>query len=298
MLLYTLADASKAWEAEHSLAMDSVMGVLCWLFVPAVVPFIRPLTACGGGKGAQRAGLACGILADYTLLIGTLAFAALGVLLFLSSRGGPWVDALFISEAIGCWGFLLSALGYFASWVGGTPPVVKNNAPLAAQAEDIEAAVDNGGQEVEGRALLKGLPEDHAEDANASAATVGTWQSMLLSVTTLEWWGHILNIAASLVYVLASTSGCLLQFAPPSAGTSSVEGGGLPLLTGTATEAAPSPSQQALRLSMAQTFVVGDILWTLDAVVFLGIWAREAWKREGRVLRLQIQEQEVKEAVR
>jgi hypothetical protein len=36
---------------------------------------------------------------------------------------------------------------------------------------------------------------------------------------------------------------------------------------------------------MAQSFVIGDILWTCDAAVFLGIWAREAVKAQGWSLR-------------
>ena len=40
-------------------------------------------------------------------------------------------------------------------------------------------------------------------------------------------------------------------------------------------------AQTNLRQAMAQSFVFGDMLWTCDAAVFLGIWAREALRAQG-----------------
>ena len=80
-----------------------------------------------------------------------------------------------------------------------------------------------------------------------------------LAVTQLEWWGHFLNIGGSLVYVLASTSSTLLVLAG---------GQDVPVM------------QTDLRQAMAQSFVFGDVLWSCDAAVFLGIWAREALRAQ------------------
>lgn len=110
MLLYTMADAHKAWEAAHQLTVNICMACLCWAFLPAVMPFIRvPWQARGPGTRLQAAGWILGLLADYTLLLGTVAFAVLGVLLFLSSRAPSYMVALLVVECVGCWGFLLSA---------------------------------------------------------------------------------------------------------------------------------------------------------------------------------------------
>ena len=237
MVLYTLADAHKAWEAEHQLSVNVCMAVLCWLFLPAVAPFIRsPCGARAAGSRLQAAGWALGLVADYSLLAGTVAFACLGVLLFLAGRGPAYLVALLLVECAGCWGFLLSACAYAASWVLGLPPephAVKGGAGAAAAA-----------------------PAAPAGAGEAAAA-----RARALAVTQLEWWGHALNIGGSLVYVLASTSSTLLV----------VAGG----------QGAPTSDAQAdLRQAMAQSFVVGDVLWTCDAAVFLGIWAREALRAQ------------------
>ena len=39
-------------------------------------------------------------------------------------------------------------------------------------------------------------------------------------------------------------------------------------------------AQTALRQAMAQTFVFGDVFWTCDAAVFVGIWVRDALKAQ------------------
>jgi hypothetical protein len=112
-------------------------------------------------------------------------------------------------------------------------------------------------------------PEPPAKGAAPAAATPATpgaeeaaaARARALAVTQLEWWGHALNIGGSLVYVLASTSSVLLVLA---------SGQGVPM----------DDAQTDLRQEMAQSFVIGDILWTCDAVVFLGIWAREALKAQ------------------
>ena len=232
MLLYTLADAHKAWEAAHQLSMNVCMAVLCWAFLPLVVPFIRsPWVATAEGTLLQTAGWACGLLADYTLLLGTIAFAGLGVLLFLASRGPAYMIALLLVECVGCWGFLLSACAYATSWVLGTLSVANSDPPSDPPGPDPERG--------------------------ASAAC-----ARFLAVNQLEWWGHALNICGSLVYVLASTSGTLLVLAGGQGG------------------APTDDAQTALRQTMAQTFVFGDVFWTCDAAVFLGIWTREALKAQ------------------
>lgn len=232
MLLYTIADAHKAWEAAHQLSMNVCMALLCWFFLPIVVSFIRsPCGARGAGSQLQAAGWALGLLADYCLLVGTIAFAGLGVLLFLASRGPAYMVALLLVECVGCWGFLLSACAYAASWVLGVLP----EPPVTGAAD-------------------AAMPMD-AEEAAAARARA-------LAVTQLEWWGHALNIGGSLVYVLASTSSTLL-----------VLGGGQ--------DVSVPDAQTNLRQAMAQSFVFGDMLWTCDAAVFLGIWAREALRAQG-----------------
>ena len=227
MLLYTLADAHKAWEAEHQMSMNVCMALLCWLFLPLVAPFIRsPCSARAAGSQLQAAGWALGLLADYSLLVGTVAFAGLGVLLFLASRSPAYLAALLLVECVGCWGFLLSACAYAASWVLGVLP--------EPPAEGAAPAAPGAGEE-------------------AAAA-----RARALAVTQLEWWAHALNICGSLVYVLASTSSTLL------------------VLAGGQEDAPTSNAQTDLRQAMAQSFVYGDVLWTCDAAVFLGIWARDA----------------------
>jgi hypothetical protein len=238
MLLYTLADAHKAWEAEHQLPVNICMALLCWLFLPAVAPFIRsPCSARAAGSQLQAAGWALGRLADYSLLAGTLAFAGLGVLLFLASQAPAYMVALLVVECVGCWGFLLSACAYAASWVLGVlpEPPAEGGGAAAAAAAPPTAALGPG-------------------EAAASCARA-------LAVTQLEWWGHALNIGGSLVYVLASTSSTLLVLGG---------GQGVPM----------QGAQTALRQAMAQSFVLGDLLWTCDAAVFLGIWAREALRAQ------------------
>jgi hypothetical protein len=91
-----------------------------------------------------------------------------------------------------------------------------------------------------------------AEEAAAARARA-------LAVTQLEWWGHALNISGSLVYVLASTSSTLIVLAG---------GQDVPVM------------QTDLRQAMAPSFVFGDVLWSCDAAVFLGIWAREALRAQ------------------
>lgn len=234
MLLYTLADAHKAWEAAHQLSMNVCMAVLCWAFLPLVAPFIRsPWAATAEGTPLQTAGWACGLLADYTLLLGTIAFAGLGVLLFLTARGPAYLIALLLVECVGCWGFLLSACAYAASWVLGSLP---------------------GPEAAKGLADSDPPGPDQEREAGACARA--------LAVNQLEWWGHALNICGSLVYVLASTSGTLLVLAGGQGG------------------APTDDAQTALRQAMAQTFVFGDVFWTCDAGVFLGLWAREALKAQ------------------
>ena len=226
MLLYTLADAHKAWEAEHQMTMNVCMAVLCWAFLPIVAPFIRsPCAATAAGSRLQTAGWALGLLADYSLLVGTLAFAGLGVLLFLAGRAPAYMTALLLVECVGCWGFLLSACAYAGSWVLGALPAAGAEAGAGAGA---------------------------AASSEAAAAL-----SRALAVAQLEWWGHALNIGGSLFYVLASTSSTLLVLA-----------------------GAQDPNQEGLRQTMAQTFVIGDFCWTLDAAVFLGIWVRDAIKAQ------------------
>jgi hypothetical protein len=232
MLLYTLADAHKAWEAEHQLSMNVCMAILCWAFLPLVIPFIRsPCGARAAGSQLQVIGYTIGLLADYSLLIGTIAFAGLGVLLFLASRAPAYMVALLLVECVGCWGFLLSACAYAASWVLGSLP--------EPQAEGAETATPK------------------APGAGEAAGAL----ARALAITQLEWWAHFFNIGGSLVYVLASTSSVLLVLA---------SGQGVPM----------DDAQTDLRQEMAQSFVIGDILWTCDAVVFLGIWAREALKAQ------------------
>ena len=224
MVLYTLADAHRAWEAQHQLAVNICMAVLCWLFLPAVAPFIR--SPCGpraAGSRLQAAGWALGLLADCCLLAGTLAFAGLGVLLFLASRAPAYLVALLLVECVGCWAFLLSACAYAASWVLTNTP-----------------------------------PQPPAVGGAAAAGEAAAARARALAVTQLEWWGHALNMGGSLVYVLASTSGTLLVLA-----------------------GAQDVQATALRQAMAQSFVVGDVLWTCDAAVFLAIWAREALRAQG-----------------
>lgn len=240
MLLYTLADAHKAWEAAHQLPMNVCMAILCWLFLPIVLPFIRsPCGARAAGSQLQAAGWALALVADYSLLTGTIAFAGLGVLLFLAGRSPAFMDALLLVECVGCWGFLISACAYAASWVLGVPPELPaKDAGPTAETPSAEAT--------------QGAAAGEAAAACARA----------LAVTQLEWWGHALNIGGSLVYVLASTSSTLLVLAG---------GQDVPTLD----------AQTDLRQEMAQSFVVGDVLWTMDAAVFLGIWAREALKAQG-----------------
>lgn len=184
MLLYTLADAHKAWESAHQLSMNVCMAVLCWAFLPLVAPFIRsPWAATAEGTPLQTAGWACGLLADYTLLLGTIAFAGLGVLLFLAARGPAYLLALLLVECVGCWGFLLSACAYAASWVFGALP-----SPQAVKGmEDSD-------------------PPGPDQERGAACARA-------LAVNQLEWWAQALNVCGSLVYVLASTSGTLLVLA-------------------------------------------------------------------------------------
>jgi hypothetical protein len=240
MVLYTVADAHKAWEAEHQLSVNVCMAVLCWLFLPAVAPFIRsPCGARAAGSRLQAAGWALGLVADYSLLAGTVAFAGLGVLLFLAGRGPAYLVALLLVECAGCWGFLLSACAYAASWVLGLPP---------------EPHAEKGGAASSAAAAA-------APAAPAGAGEAAAARARALAVTQLEWWGHALNIGGSLVYVLASTSSTLLVVAG---------GQGAPM----------SDAQADLRQAMAQSFVVGDVLWTCDAAVFLGIWAREALRAQ------------------
>jgi hypothetical protein len=249
MLLYTLADAHKAWEAEHQVSMNVCMALLCWLFLPIVVPFIRsPCGARGAGSQLQAAGWVLGLLADYCLLAGTVAFAGLGVLLFLANRAQGFMIALLLVECVGCWGFLFSACGYAASWVLGVLP-----APPPAENDDAKAAAMPASPCA---AEAAAMPAAQACAEEAAAAC-----TRALAVTQLEWWGHVLNIGGSLVYVLASTSSTLLVLA----------GGG----------GQNDVSQTDLRQSMAQSFVFGDVLWTCDAAVFLGIWAREALRAQG-----------------
>jgi hypothetical protein len=236
MLLYTLADAHKAWEAQHQLSMNVCMALLCWLFLPIVLPFVRsPCGARAAGSQLQAAGWALALLADYSLLAGTIAFAGLGVLLFLAGLAPAYMVALLLVECAGCWGFLLSACAYAASWVLGVLPELP--------AKDVGAAA--------------AMPTAATEGAGEAAAAC----ARALAVTQLEWWAHALNIGGSLVYVLASTSSTLLVLAG---------GQDVPMLD----------AQTDLRQAMAQSFVVGDLLWTLDAAVFLGIWAREALRAQ------------------
>ena len=239
MLLYTLADAHKAWEAAHQLSMNVCMAILCWLFLPIVLPFIRsPCGARAAGSQLQAAGWALALVADYSLLAGTIAFAGLGVLLFLAGRSPAFMDALLLVECVGCWGFLISACAYAASWVLGVLPELPAK-DATAESPSAEATQGSAGGE-------------------AAAAC-----ARALAVTQLEWWGHALNIGGSLVYVLASTSSTLLVLL--------AGGQDVPTLD----------AQTDLRQEMAQSFVVGDVLWTMDAAVFLGIWAREALKAQG-----------------
>ena len=240
MLLYTLADAHKAWEAAHQLSMNVCMAILCWLFLPIVLPFIRsPCGARAAGSQLQAAGWALALVADYSLLTGTIAFAGLGVLLFLAGRSPAFMDALLLVECVGCWGFLISACAYAASWVLGVLP---------------ELPAKDAGP----------TPETPSAEATqgAAAGEAAAACARALAVTQLEWWGHALNIGGSLVYVLASTSSTLLVLAG---------GQDVPTLD----------AQTDLRQEMAQSFVIGDVLWTMDAAVFLGIWAREALKAQG-----------------
>jgi hypothetical protein len=265
MLLYTIADAHKAWEAAHQLSMNVCMAVLCWAFLPLVVPFIRsPWAPKAEGTLLQTAGWALGLLADYTLLIGTIAFACLGVLLFLAARGPAYMVALLLVECVGCWGFLLSACAYAASWVLGTLP-----APQAAKGVTATGppAPSGPGADLEreavaaarANALNTGPPatDGPGPDTEQEAAAA---RARALAVNQLEWWGHALNIGGSLVYVLASTSSTLLVLA----------GGNVPV----------DDAQTALRQAMAQTFVFGDVFWTCDAAVFVGIWVRDALKAQ------------------
>jgi hypothetical protein len=195
MLLYTLADAHKAWEAEHQLTMNVCMAVLCWAFLPIVAPFIRsPCAATAAGSRLQAAAWALGLLADYSLLVGTVAFAGLGVLLFLAGRAPAYLNALLLVECVGCWGFLISACAYAGSWVLGTPAL-----PVAAGAA--------------GAADAAGTEAGAAGAADAAGAEAAAALARALAVERLEWWGHALNIGGSLFYVLASTSSTLLVLA-------------------------------------------------------------------------------------
>ena len=269
MLLYTLADAHKAWEAAHQLSMNVCMAVLCWAFLPLVAPFIRsPWAPRAKGTPLQTAGWCLGLLADYTLLLGTFAFAGLGVLLFLTARGPAYMVALLLVECVGCWGFLLSACAYAASWVLGTLPangpqeakVVTSTGPPAPSGPGINLKWEAAAA-ARANALDAGLPAADGPGPDPEQEVVAA-RARALAVNQLEWWGHALNIGGSLVYVLASTSSTLL------------------VLAGGHDDVPMDDAQTALRQAMAQTFVFGDVFWTCDAAVFVGIWVREALRAQ------------------
>lgn len=279
MLLYTVAQSSRAWQDAHQMAVNVCMAVVCMMFVPAVAPFVRTCKEFdrAGGRLRHQVAVAFALVGDYCMLLATLSFAAVCVLMFLMDRGTPYQVALYVLECIGCYCFLVSALAYFASWVAGLPPARSAAAaPVGSINDGAAAALEDDGES--GVAPLL-QPEDPESDDPLQ--NEGSWLSRLLGAFSLDWWGHILNIAASLIYVLASTSGTLLYFSSPDAAL----GWGASWVAPPSASAgwvAASQSQTQLRQSMSQTFVIGDALWTADVAVFIAIWFREAVRREAK----------------
>jgi hypothetical protein len=101
---------------------------------------------------------------------------------------------------------------------------------------------------------------------------------------SINLWGHLLNVAPAIIYVISAVNGLMLHFstrdsliesaeAPPGSGGGG-GGGGSGVREGTLGDWRPEHPANVVR-EMAKVYIYGDLLWTIDAAVLMVGWCMD-----------------------
>ena len=233
MLLYTLLDFFRAWDASNPTVVSAGLVILGWGYVLDALLYVQSY----GREWPAGAAL----VGEATNVVGSLLYAVTSVLYFWETDSATDSDVIYCMEATSTGIFLVCGTCYFVAWY---------EQPAAKRA---------------GRGC---------------------------DLRDLDLWANLFNVAASIVYVVAAANGLMLHFSSRDALIESVAPPPLPPHAGNSTmaEAAvtaastlgaavlgewkPGRPAEILR-SMAKVYVYGDILWTIDAGLYIAAWVRD-----------------------
>ena len=265
-VLYALLDFFRGWDEANAALVSAGLMVLGWGYLADAALYLMSWFAGPSAAGAWPRGAA--LWAELLNVLGSLLYAVTSVLYLWELTSARDADVVFGVEALCTLLFLLDAVLYFVAWYGAPA------APSAGRGCD--------------------------------------WRD-------LDLWGNLLNVAAALIYVVANANGLLLHFSSRGAlveaegpvvaaaataklGSPSLElriplahlgnysapdfapaGASAALLSSGALDDEWTPARpSAVLREMARVYVWGDLVWAVDAAVYLAAWLRdtvtvEAW---------------------